>query len=215
MNNNELPQFFDGDYYENGVGSGKSLYSNYRWMPELTIPMCHEIIWKMKIDHDATVLDFGCAKGYLVKGMRLLNRKAFGVDISKYAISEADLEVENMVAAIIPGEEIKVGELSEFDYVIAKDVLEHIPHDSLDQQLKVLRKAAKRMLVVVPLGDGEKYYIPSYEQDKSHFIREDLDWWQNKFEDAGFNIKEATYDTGYLKTNWKQWEKGNGLYVLD
>ena len=32
-------QYFDEDYYERGAETGKSLYSHYRWMPELTIPM--------------------------------------------------------------------------------------------------------------------------------------------------------------------------------
>ena len=36
-------QYFDEDYYERGAETGKSLYSHYRWMPELTIPMCHHI----------------------------------------------------------------------------------------------------------------------------------------------------------------------------
>jgi len=68
---------FNEDYYERGVELGISGYSNYRWMPELTIPMCHEMINILNIKDDETILDFGCAKGYVVKGFRLLHKIAY------------------------------------------------------------------------------------------------------------------------------------------
>ena len=40
------------------------------------------------IDRNDTVLDFGCAKGYVTYGLRLLGCNAHGVDISKYSISK-------------------------------------------------------------------------------------------------------------------------------
>ena len=35
---------YSEDYYERGIELGISGYSNYRWIPELTIPMCYEMI---------------------------------------------------------------------------------------------------------------------------------------------------------------------------
>ena len=40
------------------------------------------------------ILDFGCAKGFLVKAMRILDVAAQGVDVSKYAIDRVDGEEE-------------------------------------------------------------------------------------------------------------------------
>ncbi len=37
-------EFYDRDYYERGLASGKSNYDNYRWIPELTFPMAMTII---------------------------------------------------------------------------------------------------------------------------------------------------------------------------
>ncbi len=31
--------FFDKNYFESGPQTNKSLYQNYRWIPELTIPL--------------------------------------------------------------------------------------------------------------------------------------------------------------------------------
>ena len=57
-------QFFDENYYERGAETGKSLYSHYRWMPELTIPMCHHIAKYLELKETDKVLDFGCAKDF-------------------------------------------------------------------------------------------------------------------------------------------------------
>ena len=64
---------FDENYFERGVETQTSLYQNYRWMPEQTIPMVMTIIDYLKIQRGATVLDFGCAKGFVVKAFRLLH----------------------------------------------------------------------------------------------------------------------------------------------
>ena len=49
-------QYFDEDYYERGAETGKSLYSHYRWMPELTIPMCHHIAKYLELKETDKVL---------------------------------------------------------------------------------------------------------------------------------------------------------------
>ena len=78
--------WYDADYFERGLESGKSCYQNYRWVPELTIPMTMTIIDYLKIPRGAKILDYGCAKGYLVRSMELLGRPAWGLDTSPYAI---------------------------------------------------------------------------------------------------------------------------------
>ena len=70
-------------------------------------------------------------------------------------------------------------------------------------------------MAMIPLGDGEKYIIESYEYDKSHFIKENIEWWGKKFEDAGFRIDLATHDLGPFKKNWQKVDdKGNALFIV-
>ena len=54
---------FDEKYYEDGIANHVSGYENYRWMPERTIREATSIISNVNFD---TVLDFGCAKGFMV-----------------------------------------------------------------------------------------------------------------------------------------------------
>ena len=199
---------YNQDYFERGAETGVSLYSNYRWLPELTLPMCHHIIQFLQIK-DGKVLDFGCAKGYVVKGLRMLGINAYGVDISNYAIKEAPREIAKYVKVIKTCVKIK----GKFAYTIAKDVLEHVPYSQIIKQLKILAKCSKNILIIVPLGDGKKYFIKSMELDRTHIIREDLHWWKKTLEKSGFKIKKATYNLGPFKKNWQFSKKGNGLIV--
>ena len=202
------PLEFDREYFEQGPMTGKSLYTNYRWLPELTLPLCHHLVTYCGMMQEDRILDFGCAKGYVVHGLRLLGYEAHGVDVSEYAISQAPKEVNGYVTTIEPFEEIS----ADYDWVICKDILEHLPYESIDDQLQLLADCTANLIVMVPLGDGQKYYIEAYEQDVTHIIREDLKWWEDRFFRNGFNVDQKTYDMGPFKTNWQIHPQGNGLF---
>lgn len=196
---------YDADYFERGIETGKSLYSNYRWIPELTIPLAYEFIKILNLQEQSKVLDFGCAKGYLVKAFRLLHIDAYGCDISEYALEQADSDIKPYLYTDIPS--------VTFDAVIAKDVFEHLDERSLDRVLYTLSNRCKSLFVIVPLGDGIKYHVPSYELDTTHIIRQRLEWWQEKIGKHFSNV-EARYEWGHIKTNWVSHEKfGNGFIL--
>jgi len=176
---------YDEDYFENGVQTGKSLYENYRWLPELTVPMCEDLAKQLKIRRYETILDFGCAKGFMVKGLREVGMQAWGYDTSEYALS------------FMPDRH-KSTPWKFFDWVISKDTFEHMTPKLLDATLSRLR--CKNIFVVVPLGDGQRYIEPEYEKDITHVIRENLSWWNKKIGEH-FRIWSATYTFGNLKRN--------------
>lgn len=93
-----MKNLYDEDYYERGIENGVSCYTNYRWLPELTIPMAATMIEYLGIDMGDRILDFGCAKGYLVKAFRLLHREAYGFDISDYARENAHDDIRKYVS---------------------------------------------------------------------------------------------------------------------
>lgn len=200
-----MKNLYDENYYERGIETGISGYQNYHWMPDLTIPMCHFIIEYLNIKNE-TILDYGCAKGYLVKAMRLLGKNAYGYDVSEYALNCADSEIRKYISSDFPNKH--------YDLVISKDVFEHIPYENIDEVITKLRKICDKMFVVVPLGEYGKFNIPSYELDKTHIIRESLDWWENIFKKNGFCIKQSTYRIKGIKDNYSSYEKGNGFFYL-
>ncbi|KKM46725.1 hypothetical protein LCGC14_1559390 [marine sediment metagenome] len=200
---------FDRDYYEDGPATGKSLYQNFRWIPELTIPLAHHLAIRCNFKQNDLILDYGCAKGFVVKALRMLNYDAYGMDISEYAISQAPKEIEEYVELITSGQTIS----RLYDWIITKDTLEHIPYSELDLQLENLASSSRNIFIMVPLGDGQKYNIAAYELDITHHIREDLNWWGSKLEKAGFEVVTATHNMGLFKENWQSHKEGNGLFI--
>ena len=197
---------FDEDYYLRGVESGKSLYTNYRWLPELTIPMVKVMCYHLNLKAKHSVMDFGCARGYVVRALVECGIiRAFGADISEWAVENAD---ETIRDAVVYTDALRVM----YDWVMAKDVLEHIlpVHATIDN----LMKHAKRgVFAVVPLGDGNgRYVCDAYEKDVTHIHRLTLPEWVAMFVRPGWSV-EARYRIQGVKDNWHktEWELGNGF----
>ena len=199
---------FNEDYFERGIELGISGYSYYRWMPEFTIPMCFKMIQYLGIKEEDRILDFGCAKGYLVKAFRLLHFEAYGFDISDYALDQAPRVVEKYLYRSLEG-------LEKFDWIIAKDVLEHIDYKDIDYLLKTLLKSlCNNMFCIIPLGNSISYNVHLYDKDITHVIKESMKWWVNKFKENDFDIIRSTYAANDIKENYAHYEKGNGFFVL-
>ena len=199
-------KFFDEDYYERGLQTGKSCYQNYIWIPELTIPFAMALIDNLKITKEHTILDYGCSKGFLVKALRMLHRKAWGVDISEYALNNVPEDIKIFCH--------KVGEIDSmfFDFCIAKDVFEHIPVEELTGILKELK--TKTLYSIIPLGCNGKYYAESNNMDKSHVICEDDIWWKNFFLSVGWQLIDFTYNVDGIKESYRTIPKAHGFFTL-
>lgn len=190
------PDIYDADYYDRGVETGRSCYRNYRWIPELTCAMAMTIIDHLNLKRGARVLDYGCAKGYLVKALRLLGRDAYGVDISKYAIEHVDTDVRPY-CALIDG---KYRWCEKFDVCIAKDVFEHIPEGHIGKTLLGIN--ADRMFVIVPLGDDGVFRAPANNCDVTHVTCYDQWWWHEMFESNGWSVNQFSLRMDGIKDGY-------------
>jgi SAM-dependent methyltransferase len=209
--------FYDSDYYERGIETGKSCYSNYRWMPEQTFAMAMTIIDYLNIKRGDTVLDFGCSKGFLVKALNILYRDAWGVDVSNYAIEQCDSQVKNK--CILKSNEPLMDSWQianypkMFDFCIAKDVFEHIEQDDLRQTLLSIN--ANQMLAIVPLGEDGIYRAPSNNMDQSHVICENEYWWASLFECNGWRLKKITLKIPGIKDSYyDKYPTSHGFFIL-
>ena len=207
---------YNEDYFQRGVELGISCYSNFRWLPELTIPAAFRLIEYLRITENQTVLDFGASYGYMVKALRLLHRQAWGCDISQHAIENAPNDVRQYLRLMTSIEDTPLCHGKPFDYILARDVLEHVSYTEINHTLSILRQRGTVLFSVIPLGNGKgKYVIPSAENDITHEIREDLHWWCDKFIENGFRVQEAIYNVKGLKDTWKEWldKKGYGFFT--
>lgn len=198
--------YFDEDYFENGIEKKLSLYENFRWLPEVSIPMACEI---RKIYRSDSILDFGCAKGFLVRALRILGVEAYGYDISKYALKNAHPQAKQFLYG--PD---NIDSMPLTNVIFAKDTLEHISCTNILKILKCLAQRCQKAFFIVPFGDNGKYRISEYEKDASHLLAENEQFWETMFAEAGFLIIRKGYDMTYFKNNWNNFKKGNGLFHL-
>lgn len=107
--------------------------------------------------HARSVLDVGCAAGYVLEAARQLELDACGVDISRYAV---DLCRQRGYAAE-PGSLTALPfSNASFDIVTAKHTLEHLhnPQAGLAEIRRVLRRGGVA-LIIVPDADYWKRFI--------------------------------------------------------
>ena len=174
-----MSETFGEDYYMNGIESGVSNYVDYKWLPELTLPMAKSFMDIFGVEKGDTILDFGCSRGYFVKALREHHVEAFGVDISEWAIKNCDKDVVGCVfnkLEYCP---------SPFDYIFSKDVLEHIPMDELVKIIpRLLSVCGDAAIFIVPLAksEGGEYIYPNDELDKTHIHRKTLQGWVDLIE---------------------------------
>ena len=199
---------YDRDYFERGIESGKSCYQNYRWIPELTIPMAMTIIDYLEIKPYHKILDFGCAKGFLVKAFRWLNRKSWGVDISEYAIPNCDPEVEEFC-------HFAPVQFGDFDFIIAKDVFEHMRLEDIREFFEMFKKSEPTIFAVIPLGVSGRFIAPANNMDTSHITCLDAEGWGEFFMAEGMIISNFTFCIEGIKDSYyDKYPLAHGFFTL-
>lgn len=204
-------------YFERGAVIGISGYMNYSWMPEATLRMAHFIINQLPITPGQQVLDYGCAKGFLVKAMRILDVETYGVDLSPYAIDQAPAEVRH-ACRVVKGCGDPDAFERDYDWMISKDVFEHISEADLRVLLAVARPHVKRMFAVIPLGvsdTGANFVVPDYDKDITHITARTAGWWSRLFTECGWTVDRFSHTFKGVKENWTgAWPEGNAFFVL-
>lgn len=195
---------FDYHYFERGIEERVSLYENFRWMPEVSFPIANYLKQKYK---NEIILDYGCAKGFLVHALRLLNVESYGYDISKYALKNCHPEVKQFLF----NDKKKIPKSS---VIFIKDVLEHFEYEIVADELGWMCYNCNKMLAIIPLGENNKYRIPEYGFDKTHIIAENEEWWINKFNQAGFIVDGFYYKLDEIKSNWYNHNQFGNAFIF-
>jgi len=167
---------YDADYFESGINSN---YNGYIWRPELLLPRIEAIIKFIDIPSNAKILDYGCAKGFYVKVFRELGYQADGIEISKYAISQAPEDMREHLSHVRNRTLSSMNDLS-YDLTIAKDVLEHLQENELIITLQELRRVSRQVLITVPVINNKGEYINVDDSlDKTHRLKYSRKEWLN------------------------------------
>jgi len=185
---------YDRDYFEKVEGKSKG-YDSYgnSWIWQ-TLP---EII--IKEFNPRRVLDIGCAKGYLMKYLRNRSIEADGVDISEYAVANADPSIRPYIMNC----DISKRTLYQddyFDLICSFNLLEHLTIEELKSAVdEIKRICSKDFLFTIDLWS---------RQDKSHKTIMSREWWNDFFKQNGLlhNLERETILQKYplfVQTSWE------------
>jgi ubiquinone/menaquinone biosynthesis C-methylase UbiE len=179
----KLSQIYDRDYFENGVATKKSNYTDYSWA---RLGSYFQKTAKHIVDKFApsSALDVGCAKGFLVKALEQLGVDAHGIDPSEYALAEAHADIKNRLTEAM-AQSIPFNDNS-YDLVTCFDVLEHIPEVDIPKVLQETLRVSKQWVILRVVTKE----LPD-DVDTSHATIHDKNWWEEKIKEVG-GIVEAT-----------------------
>ena len=148
------------------------------------------IDWK-KFFKCKNALLFGCGFGQRVRALIDIGVDAVGVEISKYAITHSLVKDKLILGSIIDFN-LDIGN---FDLTTAYDILEHLKYEDLDKAITTLKTFSKKYILVSVPFKGSK----DLDADPSHVIKEDRDWWVEKFISRG--LKEVEVPEHFM---WKE-----------
>jgi predicted SAM-dependent methyltransferase len=196
---------FDKHYFNGGRKVGGYANEGYRDFPVHEITLQHLLKY-----NPASVLEVGCARGYLVKRLQDRGIRACGLEISNHCwLTRACDGVINFdICDPSRPWPFKTGE---FDLSFSIAVLEHVPERYLGHVLSEMARVSKRTLHGIDLGKKDDGF------DKTHVTLRDVSFWQSEFQkwfprgntylldkeelERGEFPKELLEDKGRLKLN--------------
>jgi len=171
--------YFDGD---RNHGYGGFTYHSRFW--ESVIP---DIINTYKLSNKSRVLDIGCAKGFFLHDLlnALPGLDALGIDISKYAISNA---MESVRARVEVGDARKLRfEDKSFDFVISINTIHNLDRTDCAIALQEIERVCRGnsfITVDAYRNDEEKSRMEAWNLTALTMMS--VNEWKNFFEEVGY-----------------------------
>jgi len=182
----ELAKQFDRDYFIwNGKGEAKGYRGHYADFPENLKFLEH-----IKSLKPESVLDVGCAYGFLVKRLNDSDIPSKGIEISPFCI------------AMRATDDVQLGDVLElpfsdnaFDLVISVELLEHIPEKYVDKALEEMARVSKRGVHWIAYKEVDDLF---QTKDITHINIKPYQWWVDKVKE----ICGSTHKVVYKETDW-------------
>lgn len=137
--------------------------------------------------HPGTVLDAGCAMGFLVEALRDRGVDSYGVDISEYAIQNVRPDIKpycsvGKVTAPLP---------QQYDLIVCIEVLEHLPQSESERAVENMCQYTDDVLFSS---------TPFDYKEATHFNVQPPEYWGELFAQAGF-FRDVDFDASFI-TPW-------------
>ncbi|MFH1706134.1 MAG: class I SAM-dependent methyltransferase [Patescibacteria group bacterium] len=197
--------FYNDKYFE---GKNRVAYDSYAKAGGLLNTFTD---WTNELFKPESVLDVGCAYGFVVKRFQDLGVPATGVEYSPYAVSRA------VTQEIIEGDVRDLSRFKDnsFDLVIGTELLEHVPEDDLFKAVNEMRRVAKRFVFLLICTAGSEHIESRGGQgDPSHITMKTRQWWESFFKrlDIKRDLEKEKFANNHKQSEAMKW--ANRFFVL-
>lgn len=179
--------YFDEAYFQDGATRGTA-YRNYRESARNS-RIYPEIAFALNnVFQPKRALEIGCATGILVRYLNEHGCEAHGIDVSEWAVANAEHpNVRLASAAQLPYPD------KFFDLVFSCHALEHLPGAVFDASVReICRVGSHHQLHLLPMPgtppyDGDRdAVIAGLRADPTHQQLHEKQWWVSRFVEQGW-----------------------------
>ena len=180
----KLARQFGRDFFDGDRLSG---YGGFNYHPRFWTDTVRRFRDYYKLAEDASVLDVGCAKGFMLHDFKALMPKmtVAGIDVSEYAINNAIedmkpyLKIASATALPFPDKS--------FDLVISINSIHNLAHEECKTALREITRVSRKhafLTVDAWRNDAEKERMLSWNLTALTYMH--VDDWKKLFNEVGY-----------------------------
>jgi len=172
-------EFFDGDRLYG--------YGGYSYHPRFWQATVKRFRDYYHLAEDASVLDVGCGKGFMLHDFKELMPKLTiaGIDISKYAIENAKETVKPFLR-VADAKKLPFKDKS-FDLVISITTIHNLPRADCKQALREIQRVSrKHAFITVDAWRSEEEHKHMEQWNLTALTYMHVDDWEKLFKEAGY-----------------------------
>ena len=180
----EIARRFDQDFFD---GDRRHGYGGFSYMPRFWQPVIPTFQNHWKLNESSTVLDVGCAKGFMMYDMSQLvpGITVKGIDVSQYAIDNA-IETMRPHVQVANATALPFADKS-FDIVISINTIHNLDRAGCAQALREIERVARRggfITVDAYRNDEEKERMYAWNLTAKTIMS--VDEWVAFFKEVGY-----------------------------
>ena len=174
--------------YEYFDGERRHGYGGYKYHPRYWTDVVLDISSQYRLASATSVLDVGCAKGFMLRDLKQLHPhlQLVGIDVSTYALQNADQHVSDCL--IQASADSLPFPNDSFDLVIAINSLHNLPHEGAGAALSEIARVSRRHAFVMVDGwntISEKVALDSWVLTAKTVLHEQD--WLRLFSESGYD----------------------------
>ena len=177
---------FGYDYFDNELNG--FAYSGYHYDGRYA-EVAKKIFKAYGLSNTSSILEVGCAKGYLLKEFSDYTEYVHGIEYSKYAISKSHRMIKDKIINADCSSTNIYNDKNMFDLIVCKETLPHLPLPSIKLALKNFNtwvKSPENILLQIQVVCNEAQASSVLKFDPTHKTLLDSSDWISILNDCNF-----------------------------